>query len=428
MNFRTDQQTLDDLNILGKPGKEAVFNIYNHTFTRGGADLLENMFLYPLTGVAAINNRSQVIQYFSKVQLSFPVKTEWLSNAEIYLAMTDPRSRLVMVNKLDQLLMADGDYKLISKGISALLEIGEALRTFIQAAGPAPQAAELDNLHTLLNEIPAPAGKINYEKEVALDGLFRFTIREKLQGVLRHIYHLDVYMTVAAVATRQGYTFPLAVEQEAHITRIKQVKHPLVPNAKANDMEITPARNVIFLTGANMAGKSTFMKSLGIALYVAHLGFPVAAEKMEFSVLDGMYTTINLPDDLGAGNSHFYAEVLRVKKVATEIASGKSFFVIFDELFRGTNVKDAYDGTIAIVEAFAKKTNSQFIISTHIVEAGAVLQERCSNLHFVYLPTRMNGNKPEYTYRLENGITADRHGMIIIQNERILEIFRSRKK
>ncbi len=76
---------------------------------------------------------------------------------------------------------------------------------------------------------------------------------------------------------------------------------------------------------------------------------------MEFSVLDGIYTTINLPDNLGIGASHFYAEVLRVKKVAAELQANKSLFIIFDEMFRGTNVKDAHEATVEITIAFAAK-------------------------------------------------------------------------
>jgi DNA mismatch repair ATPase MutS len=162
-------------------------------------------------------------------------------------------------------------------------------------------------------------------------------------------------------------------------------------------------------------------------MYIAHMGFPVAAEKMEFSVMDGIYTTINLPDNLGIGASHFYAEVLRVKKMATELSTGKSLFIIFDELFRGTNVKDANEGTIAVTHGFAGKTNSLFIISSHIVEAGEALMEK-ENIGFHFLPTRMNGHIPEYTYRLEKGISEDRHGMIIIRNEGILDTLKNGKK
>ena len=155
-------------------------------------------------------------------------------------------------------------------------------------------------------------------------------------------------------------------------------------NAVPNSIHVTTDSNIIFLTGANMAGKSTFMKSLSIAMFLAHAGFPVAAKKMEFAVLDGVYTTINLPDNLGMGASHFYAEVLRVKKMAQELSLKKDLFIVFDELFRGTNVKDAYEATIAITTAFAKKRKSIFVISTHIIEAGDVLKEKCSNISFVY--------------------------------------------
>jgi DNA mismatch repair protein MutS len=144
-------------------------------------------------------------------------------------------------------------------------------------------------------------------------------------------------------------------------------------------------------------------------------------------VMDGLYTTINLPDNLGIGASHFYAEVLRVKKMATELSTGKSFFILFDELFRGTNVKDAHEATVAVMEGFAMRRNSMFIVSSHIVEAGADLQQK-SNIDYLYLPTRMNNHIPEYTYRLEKGITDDRHGMIIIRNEGILDILVNGKK
>src|SRR5690606_1521132 len=131
---------------------------------------------------------------------------------------------------------------------------------------------------------------------------------------LRYIYQLDVYISVARVATSRRLEFPVALPAGERTVKLENVFHPLVKNAVPNTVYINSANNVLFLTGANMAGKSTFMKSLGTALFVAHVGFSVAAAKMEFSVLDGIYATINLADNLGMGASHFYAEVLRVKK------------------------------------------------------------------------------------------------------------------
>lgn len=200
--------------------------------------------------------------------------------------------------------------------------------------------------------------------------------------------------------------------------------HPCIQGAVSNDMAITKDKNIFFLTGANMAGKSTLMKSFGIAVYMAHMGFPVAAKRMQFTVQDGLYTSINVPDNINMGYSHFYAEVLRVKKVAIEISRSKKLVVIFDELFKGTNVKDAFDATLAVTRALANRKACSFLISTHIIEVGEELGKACNNVTFAYLPTVMEGSVPRYTYKLKPGITADKHGMIIIHNEKIIETIR----
>jgi len=244
---------------------------------------------------------------------------------------------------------------------------------------------------------------------------------------LQHIYLLDLYMSVAAVAAARHFIFPKALPKENCSLSIEGLYHPSLSNPVSNDISMNSQHNVIFLTGANMAGKSTFLRALSTAMYLAHMGFPVAAASMEFSVMDGIYTTINLPDNLGIGASHFYAEVLRVKKMAAELKAGKSCFILFDELFRGTNVMDAHEATVAVIRGFAGKRKSLFIISSHIMEAGEDLKQQ-KNAAFHFLPTRMNGHTPEYTYKLESGITDDRHGMYIIRNEGILETLEYGKK
>jgi DNA mismatch repair ATPase MutS len=170
-----------------------------------------------------------------------------------------------------------------------------------------------------------------------------------------------------------------------------------------------------------MAGKSTWMKSIGIGMYLAHIGFPVAAQSMEFSIREGIYSSINVADNIALGYSHFYAEVVRVKNAADATATGKHLLLMFDELFKGTNVKDAYDGTLAVTESFAEYTNCLFIVSTHIIEVGAALKSR-KNIQFNFMPTVLEGSVPRYTYRLQQGITEDRQGMMIIRNEGILEL------
>ncbi len=438
MRFTTDQQTLEDLNIFGRHGADSIYALFNRTCTRGGAALLEECFRYPLADEYLINQRSGIIRYFAMSRTEFPFKTEGFDEAEQYLTNEDQRTKLVagnrtLMGKVTGLIAEDSEYKTIHRGVSALVDILQTIRTFIAAPGDTPYQAEKEALTAILSE-PAlrpllqdeQKGKLPFEKVAAYDTVLRFRHRDIIRRLLRHIYLLDMYISVAKVANDRGFSFAEALPKDRQLIRLEGVYHPQVKNAVANTLDITPDSNVVFLTGANMAGKSTFMKSLGIALFLAHAGLPVPAAKMVFSVRDAIYTTINLPDDLGMGASHFYAEVLRVKKMARELGIGKSLFVIFDELFRGTNVKDAYEATVALTTAFAGRRDSTFVISTHIIEAGDVLKE-IPNISFVYLPTRMRENVPVYTYTLEKGITADRHGMIIIQNEGILDILKNGK-
>jgi len=110
-----------------------------------------------------------------------------------------------------------------------------------------------------------------------------------------------------------------------------------------------------------------------------------------------------------------------VKQAAEAAASGKRLLLMFDELFKGTNVKDAYDGTLAVTEGFADYTDCLFIVSTHIIEVGEALKARY-NIQFAYMPTVMDGSRPRYTYKMQQGITEDRQGVMIIRNEGILEL------
>ena len=433
MSFITDKQTIDDLNIFSKSGSDSIYHIFNKTYTQGGAALLEDLFRNPLSDEKLINERVAILRYFQGNKAVFPLQGNRFEEAERYLANTDPRSRLSNQG------FSMADFKAAGESVTALTEILQGLRSFMLEIQPKvsdnPYGKEVEKILELVNSRALEIifadhgkGKISSGKIVEYDNILRFQQRPLMEKILQHIYHLDVYISIARVAEERGYSFATALKRDANRLKLEGLGHPLLNKPVTNALEMTPDSNIVFLTGANMAGKSTFMKSLSIAMYLAHLGFPIAAKQMEFSVCDGMYTTINLPDNLAMGASHFYAEVLRVKKVAVELGAGKNLFVVFDELFRGTNVKDAYEGTIAIMEAFASKPHSLFVISTHIMEAGDVLQQKCSNMIFRYLPTRMENGKPVYTYTLTAGITDDRHGMIIINNEGVLELISDQKE
>jgi DNA mismatch repair ATPase MutS len=428
--LRTDEQTIKDLGIFGKRDGSGIFDIYNQSHTRGGETLLERIFLYPLSSREAINTRSKIIESFAHSGLGFPYDASMFDMAEKYLNNNKGNSE----QRNSHAILGE---KEIQNGVAAVLDLVRISKDFIEN----PKVIAIEAYATERNAIadlllhpsfePALKTKsgerLSYSAVTAYDALFRVSGRDKIEKLLNYIYYLDIYISVGQMAVSRQFIFPKALPKGSCELILEGVFHPSLKAPVGNDISMSAAQNIIFLTGANMAGKSTFLRAVSTALYIAHTGFPVAAKAMSFSVLDGMYTTVNLPDNLGIGASHFYAEVQRVKKVATELSSGKSFFILFDELFRGTNVKDAQEATVAVIKGFAKNPNSFFIISSHIVEAGDDLQEK-KNVRYFFLPTRMNGLQPEYTYTLEQGITNDRHGMIIIRNEGILEILKNGKK
>lgn len=429
MYLQTDEQTIEDLRLFGKRESSGIFDLYNHANTRGGADRLKELFRQPLADKDIINNRSAIIQHFASIHAAFPFNGSMFDMAEKYLQADEQTKQSGQKGNLSE--------KEIANGVMAVIEMIQRTKVFVESKNAmqvTEYTAERESIAALLAEpafVPVlneqGKGKLSYTAIAAYDVLFRAQEREKIGKLLHHIYYLDVLLSVAKVAVQRKFVFPKALDKGTGVLKLEGVYHPELREPISNDMEMNAGCNLIFLTGANMAGKSTFLRSVSIAMYVAHMGFPVAAKLMEFSVMDGIYTTINLPDNLDIGASHFYAEVLRVKQVATELSLKKSLFIVFDELFRGTNVKDAHEASVAVALSFAKKMNSLFIISSHIIEAGDQLKA-LNNIGFLYLPTRMNGNTPEYTYTLEKGITDDRHGMIIIRNEGILETLKNGRK
>ena len=441
MSFITDKQTLDDLGIFSRDRNLSVYAVYNNTHTRGGARILEEMFMNPLDNCELIRRRSALIDRFRKDGMKFPFRPAWFDAAEFYLSDTDERSRLAagdpsIGRKMKKLLKADTEFERIHGGIISLIEIVNALDSFtaslaadenmLRMSPELPKVREILRSETMKPLIGAKGtSKLTLEEAAEFDNLLRYEHRDDILTLLDYAFHADVYICAANVAEERGFAMAEVLPAEENTMEIKGAFHPVLKNPVANDLCVSSRNNIIFLTGANMAGKSTFMKTFGIAVFLAHVGFPVPAESMRFSVRDGLFTTINLPDNLNRGYSHFYAEVRRLKRVAQTVRMHPRMVVVFDELFRGTNVKDAFDATVAVTAAFSEMKQSIFVISTHIVEAGEELSRLCDNVEYLYLPTLMDGNKPVYTYKLTEGITSDRHGMLIIRNEGILDILKT---
>lgn len=437
--FLTDRQTMEDLNLMGRFKKDSIINIFDKTSTRSGRQMLESMFRAPMTSAVEINERSRIFRYYAGLALDFPFDEEQVEAVEYFLNLNNgenaPASSAgILIYKIRQIFANDKHYEKLLGSVTVLsdmvLKMSDFLNAFPMEDCPIKEQISIfksvftSDALDFTRDISARKGKLTLQQAIRADKFFRVLVRKGVDVMMSVTGLVDVCLSVGKAARERKFGFAEAVDSRDSFVDITGIWHPSLLKPVANDIRIDGVSNVFFLTGVNMAGKSTFMKAVSIAYYLAQMGFPVPAARMQFTPVDGIFTSINVPDDISQGYSHFYAEVLRVKNIAEKVAEGLNLFIIFDELFKGTNVKDAYDATLAVTDAFASHRNCLYIISTHIVEVGPALAEKCGNVQFRFLAAEMEDSRLVYPYRLSEGISTDRHGMTIIMNEHILETIR----
>jgi DNA mismatch repair protein MutS len=200
------------------------------------------------------------------------------------------------------------------------------------------------------------------------------------------------------------------------------VYHPLIQQPVSYDITFSSESNFLLLTGANMSGKTTFMRSLGVGALLAHLGMGVPARAMRISFLQGIITNMQVQDNILKGESYFFAEVQRMKLTAQKLLQSDPHLVLMDELFKGTNVHDAYECTKAVVEGLLNHPNHLMILSTHLYEVAQHFS-RQKEILFAYFVTQMRDDGSyHFTYELKSGISNDRIGYRILQREGVLSL------
>jgi DNA mismatch repair ATPase MutS len=162
--------------------------------------------------------------------------------------------------------------------------------------------------------------------------------------------------------------------------------HPLIPVEKkvTNDFAINELGQVVIITGSNMSGKSTFLRTLGVNLCLAYAGAPVNATTFQ-TILFRIFTCIRVSDSVTEGYSYFYAEVKRLKALLVELEQPDSFplFFLIDEIFKGTNNRERLLGSRAYIQAVVGR-NCVGVVSTHDLELVKLADQfpQVTNAHF----------------------------------------------
>ena len=439
MKFDIDKQTIKDLELFEERGNDhAVFSVYSRTATTGGREMLYKLFKTPVSDIEFLQYRKDEINFFFENKCSIKLFSKQFDFIEHYLSIFKAPLHNNIVDAvykgLLNVISPDGDYWIISNGIYHIIRLLIEIELFIKEAEtfpiPSSLAEDFDRIKTFLTikslrkvliTPPEKAKDLSYTQINNLDHLFRETHKIQTRELLDIIYKIDILQTLSRVMKKEGFTLPEYSSGSQPLFEVIDAFHPLLSAPVSNSFTFNQNSNLCFLTGPNMSGKSTFLKTLGLMVYLSHLGFPVSAKKLKISVFDGLFTTINLADNMNYGYSHFYSEVKRVKDVAIKINTDRKLVVIFDELFRGTNVKDAFDASLMIISALSKIKGNLFFISTHILEVAENLQSEDPIL-FRCFESELIDDAPVYDYKLKEGTSKERIGMLIVNNEHIIEI------
>jgi DNA mismatch repair protein MutS len=434
--MQIDNTTYNDLAVFQTGDEFSIFTKLDRTRTVGGRLQLFEFFNHPFSQLDKIRQTQEILQIILQYE------SEWaptISNGTImvmerfYETPLDkiPSSNDPVSARMYQLLHAP-DYGVARYSIGHFAD-------FIRGMLSITRIREKHTCPPMLNSLLERAAKLLSPKvihaigekksgdklqpaEVVEYGNFIRNHFKPSALTLIDIYgKLDAWYSMA-VATREfNLRMPELHDSESPFIEIRALHHLLLPEAVAYDVGMNPQGNFFFLTGANMAGKSTFIKSVGAALFLAHLGMGVPADKMKVSLFDGILSNINVVDNLVKGESYFFNEVQRIKNTILQISDKKKWLVLIDELFKGTNVQDAMKCSSTVIKGLIKIKSSLFILSTHLYEIGEELKQY-PNISFKYFETRVNGGQLEFPYQLKEGISNDRLGYLILEREKVVEL------
>ncbi|WP_316734781.1 MutS-related protein [Pedobacter aquatilis] len=196
---------------------------------------------------------------------------------------------------------------------------------------------------------------------------------------------------------------------------VAEIGHPLIPvNIRiSNNFKVENAATVDIITGSNMAGKSTFLRTIGINAILAYTGAPVCAKQMQLSVFK-LNTYMRIKDSLNESTSTFKAELNRLKMILDNVVKDKDTFVLIDEMLRGTNSRDKYLGSKVFIEKLiAEKTPALF--ATHdlqLADLSAEHEETVRNFHF---DIQINDGEMKFDYKLKHGACSTFNAAILLK-------------
>ncbi len=211
-----------------------------------------------------------------------------------------------------------------------------------------------------------------------------------------------------------GWAFPVIEKQHGTIIA-DSIGHPLIPKEKlvTNSFSTEGNKGLNLVTGSNMAGKSTFLRSVGVNIVLAMMGSPVCAESFTVSNMK-VISSMRVNDNLEENTSTFYAELKKLKEVIEAVYSNEEVFLLLDEILRGTNSADRHTGSKALIKQLIRH-NAAGLIATHDLELAKLADEFPEKLHNYHFDVQVAGDELYFDYKLKKGICTSMNASLLMK-------------
>ena len=298
------------------------------------------------------------------------------------------------------------------------------LRAELNTAGhpPSRRIARLNRLVELLdsrrNAFVAALGPFvlwDLHLAYAFEG-WRRTSGPALRRWLKAVGEIEALSSLAAFRYEQpGYVFPDFVDQSPYFDG-EALAHPLLPSegVVANDVRIGAEARVLVVSGSNMSGKSTLLRTVGVNTVLAHAGAPVRAKRLRLSPLI-VGASIRIQDSLQDGTSHFLAEITRLRHIMEQTGQDTPVLFLIDELLNGTNSHDRSIGAEAIVRGLAGR-DAIGLITTHDLALARIADQLGASGANVHFEDHLTNGQMSFDYRMRPGV---------VQKSNAIELMRS---
>jgi DNA mismatch repair ATPase MutS len=423
-----DSATLQDLEIVPTPTvrRTTLWSLIDRTRTRVGSESLRTQLLNPphtAEEILALQRAHQVLAteasaYRHTLDQASADGVERYLNVNWQLPRDMPplirlrrwygqylqavkRGHTVVQSLLDSAV--DLRRRLAQTDAAILQELGNEIGTLMDAAA----TQELRGL--MLQRTSAVLFRF--------DQLAREGAKPSLTRLLQCVGRLEALWSMGVATSEHGWTYPRTSSR----LRAVGLYHPFLGrSAISNDIHLDDQVRVCFVTGPNMAGKSTFLKATAIAVLLAHCGSGVPAASMEFAPVGTVFSSVQIVDNLTAGESFYLAEVRRIGALAAALSDHGSAVAVLDEPFRGTNVHDAAEATLAVIARLAAQPAALTFVASHVGEVVPTILAD-PRIAFFCFAADATGDLPRFDYRLREGVSEQRLGMTLLRQEGVLD-------